>query len=47
LKNKITAAFKFIDFSVICEICLSTFFKGAFAKKKKVSKKHFQNIRAP
>jgi len=38
LKNKITAAFKFIDFSPICEICLSTFYKGAFSKKRKPQK---------
>jgi len=35
LKNKITAAFKFIDFSAICEICLQPFYKEAFAKKRK------------
>jgi hypothetical protein len=38
LKNKIASAFKFIDFSPICEICLPTFYKGAFAKKRKPQK---------
>jgi len=38
LKNKIASAFKFIDFSPICEICLPTFYKGAFAKKESLKK---------